>query len=472
MIAIENFGQRFDKSAAYSGVSMQRRTQVALVCAVTAIAAIAILATQPRDVFWGPDSGNHFIQVRTFLRTGGLAIDDAPQAAHHFVRDGQHVYSFYSPLFPILSAPLYALMGTWGLFLLPLLGTLATACLLSPLIERDYIPAAVAAIFATPLFWYTVVFWEHTLAVALSLGAYVLVTRNRMFAAGCIAALVVAFREEGYVVIAAITAALLITRRPGILRFLSGALLLLLPLWISGIVIYGHPLGLHAKVYSGMGGPRLSNWWAYLFEFSRWPQTMRDTLHAQGFLASVPIAAVLLFVKPRDRFLLTTIATGLLLTPLLLHQEDFGIIWGARHFLWLIPLVTVAATPALRHSRASAAAVIALTAAGLALQITGICLLREKLVFSEALVKAAAAPGKGIVTDVFWIPEDLAALYGQRRILFVKSDSEIPRGPLVFIGARSARIVAGRPLAGRILQRTPIGSGGDPMLDAMVLDCR
>jgi hypothetical protein len=451
---------------------MPRRTEIAIVCTVIAIAAITILATQPRDVFWGPDSGNRFIQLRSFLRTGGIAIDDAPQAGHHFVRAGEHVYSFYSPLFPLVSAPFYASFGTWGLFLLPLIGTLATAMLLSPLLERDYIPAAAAAILATPLLWYTVVFWEHTLAVALSLGAYVLVARNRMFAAGCVAAVGTAFREEGYVVIAAIVAALLITRRPGVMRFLSGALSLLIPLWLANAVIYGHPLGLHAKVYSGMGGPRLSNWWVYLFEFSRWPRTMRDTLYTQGFVISVPFTAAILLAKTRDRFLVVTIVTGLLLTPLLLNQADFGIIWGPRHFLWLIPLIAVAAAPALRRSRASAAITIALVVAGIAIQIAGIRLLREKLAFSEALVQAAEASGKPIVTDVFWIPEDLAALYGRRPILLVNRDDEIPRGPLVFIGSRATRVVPGRSLAGRIIHRTPIGVAGDPMLEAVVLDCR
>lgn len=451
---------------------MQRRTEIALVCAFTAIAAIAILATQPRDVFWGPDSGNRFIQLRSFLRTGGLAIDDAPQAGHHFVRSGDHVYSFYSPLFPLVTAPFYASLGTWGLFLLPIIGTLATALLLSPLLERDYIPAAAAAIFATPLFWYTVVFWEHTLAVALSLGAYVLITRNRLFAAGCVAAVGTAFREEGYVVIAALVVALLVTRRPGVIRFLAGALLLLAPLWIANAVIYGHPLGLHARVYTSMGGPRLSNWWVYLFEFSRWPRTMRDTLYTQGFVIGVPLSVAVLLAKSRNKFLLVTIATGLLLTPLLLNQEDFGIIWGPRHFLWLIPLIVVAAAPALRRSRASAAVTIALVVAGIVIQCAGLRLLREKLAFSEALLQAVEAPAKQIVTDVFWIPEDLAAIYEQRPIVFVQRDDEIPRSSLVFVGSRATRVVSGRPLAGRILGRTPISVAADPMLEAMVLDCR
>jgi type IV secretory pathway VirB3-like protein len=451
---------------------MQRRIEIAIVCAVIAATAIAILATQPRDVFWGPDSGNRFIQLRSFLRTGALAIDDAPPAGHHFVRTGEHVYSFYSPIFPLVTAPFYTSLGTWGLFLFPLIGTLATALLLSPLLERDYIPAVLAAVFATPLFWYTVVFWEHTLAVALSLGAYVLVTRNRLFAAGCVAAVGTAFREEGYIVIAAIAAALLITRRPGILRFLAGALLLLIPLWIANAVIYGRPLGLHAKVYTGMGGPRLSNWWVYLFEFSRWPGTMRDTLYTQGFVVSVPFTVAIVLARARDRFLVATIMMGLLLTPLLLNQADFGIIWGPRHFLWLIPLVIAAAAPALRRSRASAAITIALMVAGVAIQIAGFRLLREKLVFSETLVRAAAAPGKPIVTDVFWIPEDLAALYGTRPIRLVNRDDEIPRGPIVFIASRATRVVPGRLLAGRILGRTPISMAGDPMLEAVVLDCR
>jgi hypothetical protein len=199
---------------------------------------------------------------------------------------------------------------------------------------------------------------------------------------------------------------------------------------------------------------------------------MRDTLYTQGFVTSVPLSIAMLLTKPRDTFLLVTIATGLLLTPLLLNQEDFGIIWGPRHFLWLVPLVVVAVAPALRRSRVSAAVTIALVVAGIAIQFAGLRLLREKLAFSEALLRTAEGPGKQIVTDVFWIPEDLAAIYGQHAIVFVKRDDEIPRGPLVFIGSRATRVVSGRPLAGRILGRMPIRVAADPMLEAIVLDCR
>lgn len=451
---------------------MQRRAEVALVAASVAAVACAIVATQPHDVFWGPDSGNHFIQLRSFLHTGGLAIDDAPRAGHHFIRDGGHVYSFYSPAFALASAPLYAAFGSWGLFILPFLGTLAIVTLLSPLLDRDYMPVAAAAIFATPLIWYTVVFWEHTLAAAVALGAYVLVTRERYLIGGCVAAASTILREEGYVMIAALVVALLLTRRGGAVRFLAGAMILLAPLWLANALVYGHPFGLHAKVYAGMGGPRLSNWLVYLFEFTRWPRFTRDTLFTQGFFPAVPLAFALLVAGLRDRFLLTTIAAGLLLTPLLLNQVDFGLIWGPRHFLWLVPLVAVAVAPALRRSRPTALVTVLLITAGLALQLQGIRLLRSKLHFSEAMLRAAALPRKEIVTDVFWIPEDLAALYGERAILLVDRDAEIPKAPLVFIAARENRVIPGRPLAGHILRRTHIAPGGDPMLDAMILDCR
>ena len=451
---------------------MQRRREAALLCAVIATVAIALLATQPREAFWGPDSGNRFMQLRGVLRTGTLALDDAPRAGHHFVRVGEHVQSFYSPAFPLASLPFYALLGSWGLYVLPIAGTLAIALLLSLLVDRDYLPVAAMAIFATPLLWYTVVFWEHTLAAALSLGAYVLVIRNRPLAAGCVAAAGVIFREEGYVVLAALGMALLVTRRPGLLRLTAGALLGLVPLWLANFAMYGHPLGLHAKVYAGMAGPQLSNWQVYLFELTRWPRVLRDTLYTQGFVPAVPLSLAVLLGRPRDRFLLVTIVTGLLLTPLLLNQADFGITWGTRHFLWLVPLVAVAAGPALRRSRLTAALTVALALAGLALQVQGLRLLRNKLAFSDALIHAAAAPGKPIVTDVFWIPEDLAALYGERTIQFVTRDEEIPAGPLVFVGTRTTRVVPGRPLSGRIVSRSRIARNGDRMLDAMLLDCR
>ncbi|MGH7484863.1 MAG: hypothetical protein ACRD3J_00510 [Thermoanaerobaculia bacterium] len=445
---------------------MQRRAEVFVVAALVAVVAVALIATRPRNVFWGPDSGNHFIQLRTVLRSGGFAIDDAPRAAHHFVPYGHHVYSFYSPAFPVATAPFFILFGDLGLFVLPLAGTLTIVILLSRLLDHDYIPMTIAAIFATPLLWYTLVFWEHTLAVALALGAYVLVTRERTVLGGFVAALGVVFREEGYVMIASVAIALLLTRRR-VLPFVGGALIALAPLWLINWMTFGHPLGLHAKVYASLGSVQLSNWWVYLFEFTRIPFTMRDTLYTQGFFPAVPLACGIVFVLRRD-LLIVTIAAGVLLTPLALNQADFGIIWGPRHFLWLIPMIVVAVAPALRRSRTTAAITLLLIIAGIALQIDGIRLLRTKLQFSAELLKAATSIRKPIISDVFWIPEDLAT----SRVQLVTRDDELPLSPIVFIGARENRVIAARPLAGRIIRRIHVSCGSDPMLDAMVLDCR
>lgn len=445
---------------------MRRRAEVILVAAFVAVVALTLLATQPHDVFWGPDSGNRYIQLRTFLQTGGIAIDDAPHAAHHFIPYGPHIYSFYSPAFPLAAAPFFALLGDWGLFVLPLAGTLAIVILLSLLLERDYIPMTLAAIFATPLLWYTLVFWEHTLPVALALGAYVLVTRERLALGGFVAALSVVFREEGYVMIVSVAIALLLTRRR-MLPFLGGALIALAPLWIINWLTFGHPLGIHARVYASLGSVQLSNWWVYLFEFTRIPITMRDTLYTQGLFPAVPLACAILLVLRRD-LLTITIAAGVLLTPLALNQADFGIIWGPRHFLWLVPLMAVAAARALRRSKLTAAITLLLILAGIALQIDGIRLLQTKLQFSESLLETATAVRKPIVTDVFWIPEDLAAT----RVTLVTRDNELPHTPIVFIGAKENRVIPARPLAGRIIRRIHVTHGNDPMLDAMVLDCR
>jgi len=444
---------------------MQRRTEVVIVAALVAVVAVALIATQPRNVFWGPDSGNHYLQLRTFLQTGGIAIDDAPRAGHHFVPYGHHIFSFYSPALPLAASPFFALLGDWGLFVLPLTGTLAIVILLSFVLERDYILMTIAAIFATPLLWYTLVFWEHTLAVALALAAYVLVTRERMVLGGLMAALGVVFREEGYVMIASVAIGLILTRRR-VFPFLGGALIGLVPLWIVNWLTFGHPLGLHALVYASLGSVQLSNWWVYLFEFRRIPMTMRDTLYTQGFFPAIPLACAVVFALRRD-LLIVTIAVGVLLTPLALNQADFGIIWGTRHFLWLVPLIVVAAAPALRRSRLTAAIVLLLIIAGIALQIDGIRLLRTKLQFSAALLKAATSIGKPIVTDVFWVPEDLAAT----RVNLVMRDDELPNGPIAFIGARENRVIPAAPLAGRVIRRIHVGNGSDPMLDAMVLDC-
>ncbi len=103
---------------------MTRRHEVLALMLATLVVALILIATQPRDVFWGPDSANHFIQTQSILRTGQIAIEHRFPIGHHFVDIANKTYSTYAPAFPAAAAPFYAAFGYWGLFVLPILGTL------------------------------------------------------------------------------------------------------------------------------------------------------------------------------------------------------------------------------------------------------------------------------------------------------------------------------------------------------------
>lgn len=489
--------------------------------AITAAAAIVFLLTHPLDVFWTTDGGNRFIQVQQLARNGELPIEYpgadidprfalAPTGGHHFlIREGR-LHSFYPPAFPLIVAPLYRLLGLPGLYVIPVLSTLA-ALLLFGAVARELGAgrwtgvAAVALVFATPLFFYTVSFWEHTLAIAVTLGGVLLVLRRRPALGGAVVALGAAFREEGYVALAAIAMALLSDRRlRETIVFAAGAGAVLAPLWITNSMHYGHPLGLHGAVYDAIAGgglaERLSNFWTYLFAFTRLPavqiavavpallllaiaplratpavqrartvllyaagaasaaaavaliagdEPLREPFTTQSLFGAIPFA-VTFFAAARElpRFLTALIAAAIVITTAALHQGDIGLIWGPRHFLWLVPLLAVAAMAAMdllpRGARVAAGLLVA---ASLAMHIHGVRLLSMKLNLSGEAVRALReSDADVIVTDVFWVPEEMAALWFDRKFLSVANDRELAAvmERLKALGIRRMDFVAAR----------------------------
>ncbi|MGY8804617.1 MAG: hypothetical protein ACKVK6_10320, partial [bacterium] len=86
----------------------------------------------PERGFWINDTALKFIQLRSIVEHGEIALDwpgraiDPEQAfgpitrGFFAMRDGE-LYSTYSPVFPALSAPFYQLLGARGILVIPLL---------------------------------------------------------------------------------------------------------------------------------------------------------------------------------------------------------------------------------------------------------------------------------------------------------------------------------------------------------------
>jgi hypothetical protein len=157
-----------------------------LLVAVAAI-HIALLATQDGGVFWSPDEGGKYLQVRTLELSRDAGTPALPYAGRPF----DPGYEFYPPgtvyprmesdgrvrfgwarLFSYLAGPPLRWWGSAGLYVWPVLGLLL-ACwcvfLLYPGMGPPALLAVVLVALASPLSFYGVLFWEHAPAVALAL---------------------------------------------------------------------------------------------------------------------------------------------------------------------------------------------------------------------------------------------------------------------------------------------------------------
>jgi len=217
-----------------SFLARQRWTfAAALLVAVVYAISLAIL---PKHVFWMPDEGAKLFQ----LQACGLSWKDGvtyriPFAGQRLLpgseflpgfdvfpepktmADGSLYLEFDSPAaFPLLTAPFFHAFGALGLYILPMASGWLTATL-SGVMASWFAPAlapyAVLLVgLATPVWFYSVVFWEHTSATLLGLLAVGLVVRaprrvESIAAAVPVLVLASVFRTE----IAALGAALAVT---------------------------------------------------------------------------------------------------------------------------------------------------------------------------------------------------------------------------------------------------------------------
>lgn len=144
----------------------------------------------PAHVFWSPDEGGKFLQALGVRYTPSSGDDVlAYGAVGHDPR-----YVFYPPgsvyprlnaagqvsfgwpfLFPVLSSFAYAFLGIRGLYLLPVVSGIAAAILAGAIARRIATSLGWITVLAvglcSPLWFYSVLFWEHSFAVMMALGA-------------------------------------------------------------------------------------------------------------------------------------------------------------------------------------------------------------------------------------------------------------------------------------------------------------
>jgi 4-amino-4-deoxy-L-arabinose transferase-like glycosyltransferase len=517
---------------------MTKPSKATLILIAIALIYGSLLVVLPKSSFWITDGGNKFIQVQNLATQGRLTIaypaadldPDGrffPFAGHHFHRLSDGIHSFYPFYFPLLSLPGFKLFGIAGIYLLPLLGGLFVVVLTRRLGRDLAVPdrsgwGSLLLAFGTPLLFYSLTFWEHTLALLFSTAALVLLVRGLrreagafVYAgAGTLLGLSTILREEGYILlIAVLLAGAWVGRSRGWRNQLRqwspvalGWLAVMAPIWVLQTHLYGHFLGIHWAVYGELSQEagslatliraKAANLFVFLFRFhaKTWisvlcavpmvalvalgafcartrdrirlklallgvcglsslvltillvlqAQPVLQTLQTQALLSGTPFLLLLApalgqMLRSENvalRFGVLALALAIGGTCLALNTADMGIIWGPRHFLCLYPLLVPLVLLALRELNRAAhdkhwrrllwAAASLLMLTSLAIQGHGLQTLFLKKNFSWRLVVAVEkTQPRVILTDVFWLPEELAAVFPERRIMQLRQSEDL-----------------------------------------------
>ena len=252
--------------------------------AILTVVLVLVLSfvIMPKRGFWINDNGCKFMQVESIIESGfkdfsiqypgkehdpGYEFNPLP-APFGRLENGK-LYANYSPVFAVVSALPYKLFGFTGLYLLPLVSALfclgavwVLAGMMQGPGQKRPLSVLVAAL-CTPIWFYSVTFWEHMPAVCLVLWAvvgtlsYVRTGSWRgLSASALLCALSVYFRDDLYLV-CLILLAVVAVRRGGSWKmpvlYALVLLLALVPLWIFQWKTIGNPLGFHITSVSVAG---------------------------------------------------------------------------------------------------------------------------------------------------------------------------------------------------------------------------
>lgn len=238
---------------------------------------LILVASRPQGVFWSVDEGGKFLYLQNVLRTGdaradlvylGREID--PQLKYvpfvYWAKQDSKIFSWWPVAISLLSLPFYQLFGWMGLYILPAaaggLCTLFTGLITQHLCPKSKwagITASMITGLATPILFYSIMFWEHTLSVALILAAFWIALRNLdrneqrwMVLAGILASLSMYLRTESGTIIIALGIGMLWLRRwKSLFRFSAGVISTALGWLLFNWLIMGHPISRQFDIIVG-----------------------------------------------------------------------------------------------------------------------------------------------------------------------------------------------------------------------------
>jgi hypothetical protein len=371
---------------------------------------LLLVATIPDEVFFSGDGGVKALMVRQFaagqwhadLRLASEPWVEALWSEGLYPFAPQFVYEIegrrfvqYPLALPALTAPFYAALGFRGLYAWPLLGAWAgwaafvLACRRRGLAEASTAFGLAGLVFASSLTPYVAMFWEHTLAVALSFGGFALAlppARGDLrwrdaVVGGLLLGLSVWVRPESALFAVAAAAALrLLGARWRELFALAAAGAVPVLCWLAwNQWVFGSPLGVHA----------LQSWEPDSLHYPDMPPLLIARRLGASLLLHHPIlpalAVLALLLRPAapdapahtpgDRAESAAWLAGALfcLGTVFLLPNDGGKQFGPRYWLHALPLLWWAAAlrfealragPRPAWSRGGVALLVALLAAG------------------------------------------------------------------------------------------------------------
>lgn len=254
---------------------IQSKKLILTLIIVTIVYSILAFVILPAESFFAGDEGVKFIQMKSLLKYNykslslyypGKNIDQEnkffPIIPPYAVEREGEMFSQWPILFPFASSLFFNRFGLKGLYIIPVLSSLLTLLVVSKIFRllfmRDSILILMLLAFATPVFFYSLVFWEHTLSLLLStLAIYlILVSLERpgygwMLLAGVLLGLGVWVRNELYFFVLALLISGFATRSMWKSRvifrettyFFVGLFLVLIPMWAIQKATVGELLG-------------------------------------------------------------------------------------------------------------------------------------------------------------------------------------------------------------------------------------
>jgi len=408
----------------------------------------------------------------------------APYMDPFFTRHGDHAHALQSPLFPVITAPLVAIFGLRGAYVLPALAFVVLLPLVRGLVRATApaVPLAAVAcctVLVSPVFFYAFEFWEHVPAIAVLAGASVLVTRapHHPWAgpavAGVLAGIAVLLRPEAIWYAAALGLLGGVSRRT--LVYVSGSAMVLATFAALNVWEGGSPLGYHASAnlaalsdrwaltrlerltvwmlsphplfLAALVGLGVSYvvWWRRHSDLAVSVALASATILALGRLAGAYGADALWYAWPVGGLALVPVATSQGLRQLrwlagatlmgvwLTSTHDGGAQWGPRILLIatpaLVALAAVGLAEALRKGPTQTiriGLVCVILTCGLWTSRAAYRGLRgAKQTYARVVrgIEAETPPGAYVLTNVWWLDQIAASLYGSRTFLVTSADA-------------------------------------------------